>query len=380
MKKIYSLFFIIAILLSFIFIFNVNAASSVTVTSDENSKYTVTREVNKVTNNVTNTFNYKIEAAANNPAAVTGAPTDLAINFNNATPDENRTVTSSVTLDFAGTTFTKVGDYKFKITEISSTDNESYPFLNESWEINVSVRFKDDGTNKMIYTFVAPNKEGEQKVNNKTILFKSSTAFTYITIKNQVRGNMADQQEYFKIKVNIDCITGDEYKIDYKGETSPASTINYNDQEVTRSLSYSCGEDNYVYLKHNEVVTIGLSNNSGEIKNNTRYSFIELDATNYDTYINGSTTNSKDSGELFTISAPIPSGTSNANGKDVKPVFLATSVDDNYNRIINDYTAPTLTGIFLKIAPYVMIIVISMLLVVYLAYRNNKNKKELNLE
>lgn len=380
MKKIYNLFFVITIFLSFIFILNVNAASSITVTSDENSKYTVTREVNKVTNPVTNTFKYKIEAAANNPASVTGAPTDLTINFNNASPDANKTVTSSVTLDFAGTTFTKVGDYKFKITEISSTDNESYPALNESWEINVSVRFKDDGTNKMIYTFVAPNKEGEQKVNNKTILFKSSTAFTYITIKNQVRGNMADQQEYFKIKVNIDCVTGDEYKIEYKGETIPDSTINYNDQEVTRSLSYSCGEDNYVYLKHNEVVTIGLSDNSGEIKNNTLYSFLELDATNYDTYINDSTTNSKDSGELFTVSAPITSGTSNVNGKNIKPIFLATTVDNNYNKIVNDYTAPTLTGIFLKIAPYVVIVVISTLLVIYLTYRNNKNKKELNLE
>ena len=60
--------------------------ADVTCTVASPGTVTVTKNVNNVTNPVTNTFGYTIEADANNPATVANFPTSATIAFTSVTP------------------------------------------------------------------------------------------------------------------------------------------------------------------------------------------------------------------------------------------------------------------------------------------------------
>ena len=128
--------------------------------------------------------------------------------------------------------------------------------------------------------------------------YKSEVTYTVgskLVITNTVKGNMANVNEYFKFKVVITGQTGDTYTI-----SGQDSSITYGGSQITPSTTYTVGEeqDQYIYLKHGQSVTIGDSSNDNSIMPGTSYSIIEQEATSYETYINESSTNSKETGTL----------------------------------------------------------------------------------
>ena len=75
MKKICSLMFVFTLIIIGGLITNVDAVSL----SNTDGRITVTRQVTKVHNPVTNTFKYAVKAYPNNPKAVTGVPSTFNI-------------------------------------------------------------------------------------------------------------------------------------------------------------------------------------------------------------------------------------------------------------------------------------------------------------
>ena len=92
-----------------------------------------------------------------------------------------------------------------------------------------------------------------------------------------------------------------KYIIQYRNESGyiSNSTITYNGSTINRTPEfdgqgayYTCGVDNYIYLKHGEGAEILF------LLDRQQYSFVEQGALLYNTYINDSETNSKSSGNL----------------------------------------------------------------------------------
>ena len=324
----------------------VKAATDVTVGNAANNTFTITRTVNKVTNPVTNTFTYTIAPDASNPSGgATGVPASATVVFNNQAPDaQSKVATQTGTIDLSGVTFSKVGDYKFKVTETASTDAINYPIdSTDQYTIQVSVRFDTANPTQKVVTINARSGEGatSTKLSEANLPFTSESQLSFIDIAKTVTGNMGDVEEYFKVKVTItNCPTGDTYKITGQSYTGTGVQTVYNCAQ---------GAENFVWMKHNETITIGKDGTDGQIPTGLTYNFVEQDATDYKTYINGSSTDQKASGNL-TIAAT------------------------NSNTIVNNFDRDTLTGVFLRILPYVVIIAIAVAGIVYMVVKNNKQK------
>ena len=413
MKKICSLMFVFTLIIIGGLITNVDAVSL----SNTDGRITVTRQVTKVHNPVTNTFKYAVKAYPNNPKAVTGLPSTFNIVFNRTAPviesgDWEGTATGTGTLDLTGINFTEPGDYYFHLWEQNSTNQTNYPVVSNTGYIFVtSVRNVVDGNNRPTGTVTASfayiKNNSDTKVSNAIFSNEFKTMneeggpLAPLAIAKEVQGNMADPDEYFKVLVNIDCPSGDAYKMTYydtlNDSFNVSRTINYNNNSINRLpnaetvdgetsyyATYTCGQNNYVYLKHGEEVNVlGLLNG-------TEYSFIEQDATNYDTYINRSSTNSKDSGDL-SISEPTPisdqtcgeifsdcDDKSNIIGKEIKPKNMANetpTIPYDINIILNVESSPVPTGMIIKYLPYAILLLVVIGSLIFFGVEKKKTKE-----
>lgn len=337
--------------------------TQVALTSDNN--LTIRRQVTNVTNPVTNTFGYTITqgayqaASSNTPATnpaggVTGFPTTASVTFDAVAP-QSGTASKTGTVDLSNVSFTKVGNYTWTIAENSSTDADNYPKdSTNTYTVKVSVRYDND--QNMVATVVVADKNGQKVTpvsgDNSNILFTSAPEFTKITIAKTVSGNMGDQQEYFKVNVTINGTSGDTYNL----SGLDASGVTYNGASVTNPTTIPAGTATAVYLKHGQTVTIGAGSDgtsANEIPLGLTYTFVEGaegNAANYVTNINGSTSDSKDAGNLTTAAT-------------------------NTNTIANSYASDTLTGVLLTIMPYIIIVAIAVAGIAYLVVKNRKNKE-----
>ena len=182
---------------------------------------------------------------------------------------------------------------------------------------------------------------------------KSVNIQSLIKIAKTVNGNMADNNTYFKVKVVINGTSGHKYTI-----SGQDSKVTYNGSSVTPSTTYTVGSDNYIYLKHGQTVTIGTGASDNKIATGTTYKVIEQNTTGvesvYSTYINGSNSNNKDSGNLTTSSQ--------------------SSI--NSVAIVNQYGSAVATGVNSKITPYLMFFIISVVtLITAIVYKNVGAKK-----
>ncbi len=297
---------------------------------------TVTKTLEGITNPVSVTFGYQVTAAEGNPAAVSGTlPLTASIVFNNAAPNEDDEVIGTTEVDFAGLSFPKVGDYKFIISEVSTTNSTLYPISNDKYYLYVSVRNGEGDT--LVATVaqqgILTTDETQTKVD---VVYPSPVNLTYITVEKRVTGNMADKTEYFKFKVNIEGgNTGDTYTI-----IGQDTNVTYNGSTFAAPTTYTVGQDNYVYLQHGQTATIGLYKNSiPQIPVNVKYSFVEQDASTYETYVDGSTTKSKTSAEKTTV----------------------LTAANNKTTFVNNKEEATFTGVVVTIAPYVAVVAIAAL-------------------
>ena len=363
-QKIITILMLISILTMSLFISTVNAA--VTIASGaENSTVTITRNVNGVTNPVTNTFTYTIAfdsayGAAAKSGTATNFPTSATVVFNNKAPVSG-TATQTGTVDFAGTTFNKVGDYRFTLKETATEDFTKYPLDGaKTYYLYVSVRFAEDDTDgtKMVATVATQGIKDDTKDENATptpgkkeaVVFESEATFTYITISKQVTGNMGDKSEYFDVTVTIPGTTGDTYLVSGGKYGTPA----------TSETTVTAGTAKTLQIKHNETLTIGIASDGTkkQIPVGTNYTVAETAVEGYETTIDNLT-----KGTLTTTKTAAAIPTNNQ--------LPAT----NKVSIVNHYEVATLTGVFFNIMPYV-VIAAAVIILIAMVRRSSKNKKE----
>jgi len=339
------------VLLLGVFTVNVNAEDSVDTTVK------VTKTINNAPPKVTNTFTYKITPDSTNPAPVTGLTDQFTVVFTDFSSTSG-VAKKEKNIDFNSLVYTKTGDYVFNVEEKSTTDATSYPLSSDKWQVVISVRYKIvDGvptSEKIIKSCVVRDSAGNKS--DTGMEFVSEARFASITVSNETEGNMADLNKYFKIKVNINGAQGDTYTI-----TGQDPTVEYEGTTVTTSNTYTVGEDNYIYLKDGQQALIGegsvsggevkvQATNSKQIKYGTKFSVQEIGAEAYKTYINNSSTPSKDS-PLYTVDEP---------SEKVK--------------ILNVYNVDIITGVFTKYLPYILMVVVAAVMIIIIKVTGKKKE------
>lgn len=236
-------------------------------------------------------FEYSVKPDSSNPDGAVNEPTTVKINFDNISPDSNQT-TMIGRIDFANTIYSKLGTYKYIISEVSSS-NQDYSISSEKYEIYVV----NTTSGKIVYQ-QAKNLDNDAKGD---INFNHEPTYSHIKINLTVRGDEVDKQEYFRFKVYIDSLCSgckydmfgqDEY-VRFDGQTiktenryvvnnvqGSSQTVRYavydeKDEDVKFSvkrnrtdsaaqnlmtLTNSTGNLlNYIYLKDGQSMTIGLA-------------------------------------------------------------------------------------------------------------------------
>lgn len=234
-------------------------------------------------------FVYEITPDSSNPVGAEDEPTSLVIDFDNMSPDGNLTTVMGE-ISFADVRYQKYGIYKYIIKEVASS-NAEYKVSSESYEIYVL--YANTG---LFVNQQARNLDDDSKGN---INFNHEPEYSYTTINLSVDGDEADKQEYFRFKVYIDSlcigctysILGQDEYVRYNGESVKTSDIytvsgeqasgthvkyavqrddggdsgvryavNRNEGTNQHNMRYVASNlPNYIYLKHGQSVTIGLT-------------------------------------------------------------------------------------------------------------------------
>lgn len=330
------------------------SASAVTIGSDgtgttgSSSTIPFTREIENVSNPVTNTFTYTITPDSGNPAVATGVPTSTTIVFNNVNPTSGKASASGV-IDFNGATFNTLGDYYYTITETGSTNTTNYPLSSQNYKAMLSVRnvLNNNGTptDALEVTLVQLMDNGTTK---QAAVFTSAANRTYFQVVNEVTGNMSEKSQCFKYKVSIPVqsgvTAGDTYTLN-----SSTLTCEGNPDTIT------AGQDNYIYLKDGDTAIIGLDGSTNELPVGVSYTVSKEDGTDagYTAKVDG------DDGT---------SATKNTVATDDSE--FATKSTTTFT---NDKTLNPLTGIVTNMWTWVVVLGLGAAGIVY-ASRKNKNE------
>ncbi len=159
-----------------------------------------------------------------------------------------------------------------------------------------------------------------------------------ISFSNTVYGNAADQDKYFKYRIDIDVEDGEEFVI-----TGQDATIEYEGQTINTSNKYISDSVNYIYLKHGQQATITVKSSNGEDYLGNNYTIVQQDGNDYETRVGGTIT--KTTGSIQIVENPSTIGF--VNYKEVAP---ATNV--NYD-----------------IIPFMLIIVITIIGLITIKYK-----------
>lgn len=305
-------------------------AGTVTFSADDtDNQLTITRNVKDTAENVTNTFTYTVEQVTDNSNYVSTAvggtlPTPTVV-FTNSEPDSSNVATETGILDLAGVTFTKLGNYAFKVTETNSSNQTKYPLDDKEYYIYVSVRNELDENNQPTGNFIATLadkaklSDAEDKVDLK---YESNVPLQSVEISKTVTGNMADINEYFAFTLTINGLAGTTYTVTGAHSTDGNETVD--------SSTVNAGA-NTIYLKHGQTITIG------NLPEGTTYTITETGAADYDTKVDGN----------------------NGKASGTKKVTSANTNDNT--AFVNNKEETNLTGIFINIAPFVGLIILAII-------------------
>ena len=131
--------FLFTIFTYFLLYFSVSASSKITLTSN----------IKGVSNNINNTFNYKIKPVHNTNAV--GEPKEAKIVFSNSFPINN-VVTEETVIDFSSVVFPNLGVYEYIVTEVDSEDSTTFPKSDQKFKIIVEVSL-DENDNRIKKVF-----------------------------------------------------------------------------------------------------------------------------------------------------------------------------------------------------------------------------------
>ncbi len=307
----------------------------------------IRRNINNVSGNVTNTFEYTITPLGTNPeGGATNVPTSASIYFNNvASVDGVATYTGEI--DFSSARFSKIGDYGFVITETSSDDASNYPKSSDNYTAWISVRnhVTDGVIDGHVATLGMVGDKNDSKVAGvddpatTEAIFSAQVVRTYITVDKTVTGTAGDQDKCFDFTINFYNHSDLNYSF-------------YADTDCEGNPSTIPGEGaTHFYLKHGETATIGYYNNTAkQIPVGANYYITENEASDYDTYIDGSDSTSKSSSTKTTVA-------------DGDPDFNVANV----THFKNEKNEGAKTGAILSIIPFVIIALVGIAGAAYVA-------------
>ncbi len=297
---------------------------------------TLTDRILNTNNTVSNTFIYRITPDSSNKSGASNEPSQIEVTLNKV-KGHNGTVSYDYEIDFSNVHYTQYGLYKYLIEEISSSDMENYSLSNEKYYIYVL--YSNEGRIASVYG-QAYNVTDNTK---SDLIFDHEHNYTNITITNTTTGKLADTNEYFKFKLVINGEVGDRYYIEGQD-----SIVKFNGKNINTTNYYTVkSTDNfvYIYLKKDQSITIGTEDGVNQIPIGTHYSLQKIGArgweTTYDVINNYTTTNDD---------------------------------DNNYIIIINrrDYDV-AITGVFLDILPFVILIALGVIGIILIRKIGNKN-------
>ena len=312
-------------ILNYIFFITVFCFLSCTSVAADSEKITLVANIDGVSNKISNTFEYKIQPVGDLANSNTENLKNVKVSFNNATPN-NKSVSSSYDIDFSNVNYTHLGVYEYVITETNSSDKQTFPVSTEKYKIFVEVTVNErDEIKKRVHPQVFDLNADEKT----DLVFNHKAKYTYISIQNNITGELAKNNEYFKYKISISgnlgdiyCISGQDNIVFYKGKRI-ITTKNY----IVKS-----GDNNYVYvyLRGNQRVTIGLLDNDPQIPIGAKYELLKMDAGKWETSINGK--------------------------REIKTNSLITKNDDNLINIINKKSfVSSVIGVFINILPFIIL-------------------------
>lgn len=291
----------------------------------------ITRAVDGLGNSlVNNTYTYTITPDANNPAIVEGMPE--TVNLELTGRPESGAISALTDIDISNLEFTALGDYKYVIRESVSSDQVNFPVNNEhEYYMYVSVRNKLDANGRPTGEYIATlsSQVRDHDTGDKVeALFHNHAERSYITVKNEVSGNLANVDDYFKYKVDIYGATdGDEFTIEGQD-----SSVYYGGETIIPNSKIVIGQDNYIYLKHGQEVTIGKRGEENELPFGINYVLTEVDANGYVQYVDGA----------------------EGNTSQEKTVVDSSTGEENRVDFLNHKEGNILTGILLTIWPYAL--------------------------
>jgi hypothetical protein len=299
------------------------------------SSITLTDRVLNTNNTVSNTFTYSITPDQSNKSGATNEPTQIEVTLNKV-KGNNGVVSYDYEIDFSSVHYTQYGIYKYLIEEISSSDMENYSLSNDKYYIYVL--YSNQGIASVYGQ--AYNVTDNSK---SDLIFNHNHNYTNIKITNTTTGKLFNTNEYFKFKLVINGQVGDRYYIDGQD-----SIIKFNGNNINTTNYYTVkNSDNYVYiyLKKDQTITIGTEDGINQIPIGTHYSLQKIGSRSWETtyeVINNYTTSDNE--------------------------------DVNYIIIINrrDYDV-AITGVFLDILPFVILIALGILGLILIRKIGKKN-------
>ena len=341
--KFNKLFFIpIMVILGMLFITNVDAAG-----------FNVSRSITGVTNTAVNTFTYSVTADSSNPASVT-PPSNATVSFSSSNAVSSNTVTATASPLIAesvwtGLTYPQPGTYKFIVSESASSNNTVYPKDTNTYTVTMYVTNVLDGNNvptgEMTATYIGSQKNGTgtkiSKSQNAT--FTSTANMTSMTVVCNVKGSLANTNEYFKYTVSLsNSVSGTSYLV--SGQST--SGVTWNGSSVTPSTTCS-GTSCTIYLKHGQTATIGVSGSYKQIPVGITYSVAQNNTTAQTS--------------LYSTTYQIGSGSATSGTSTGNKTINATA-SNNAVTFTNDTGTPTPpTGVLIRLFPFLLLLVLSVI-------------------
>ncbi len=274
MKKIEKVLFML--ILMFAFTMTVKA-------DDEFHSITITKQIVHADTAVSNSYHYTLTPincntleGVQNCVTYGGQAKNYTLNVTTSnTPNAEGEIVVSATWNLEslaeggsdGSYFATLGDYYFELKETES---------NKTYRIAVLSRMNSSNSPSQFWTIMQQGAADDGKKGPYEFVDQPTAS---LTLSKTVSGDLGNQNEDFNFEVEIKDYDGnaitESRTLTLSGDASGTQTISSSNNKVT------------VTLKHGETATI-----SG-LDSGWKYKVTELGATNYKTYIDSSTTDSK---------------------------------------------------------------------------------------
>lgn len=308
--------------------------------------------INGTPNQSETTFKYEIKPEKSNLNGATNEPTELTVVLNSVSDkvsDERLSKTEYI--DFSDTTYTKPGVYKYLITEKYCSNETEFPIDKQRYRIAIEAIEEPNGS--ISHSFYKFAYDLEHDTKEEKIAF-NHTQMTYVKFQMKTTGELANNDEYFKLTVSIFGRPGEVYNIFGQDDI-----VIYNNEQIQTINTFEVTDGKYsfdIYLKNDQMVYIGTKTEDGQISYQipvgTYVSIVENDARKYQTFIN------------------------EEEGKVKRNFYLTSNNENNVINVVNhaDYDV-AMTGVFFNILPYIIIIAIVIIVLAFIIYKKIKGKK-----